>query len=113
MLLCTSIHASASGLSPIVFDGKSLPQRLKARSYLAALSARVELVPFQSFVLPDLGGCGSQCGTPEAILIRTHPVSTLPHVSMDLSVMTESSSHMGDDAMFLQEHVAHRVNTYE
>jgi hypothetical protein len=42
--------------------------------------------------------------------MRTHPLSTLSHVSMDLSVMTESSPHMRDDDMFLQEHLAHRVN---
>jgi hypothetical protein len=32
---------------------------------------------------------------------------------MGLSVMTESSSHMRDDDVFLQEHLAHRVNAYE
>jgi hypothetical protein len=71
-------------------------------------------VPFPSFALSDLRGCGAQFGTAEvAPLIRTHPVSTLSHVSMGLSVMTILSSHMRDDDVFLQEHLAHRVNTYE
>jgi hypothetical protein len=35
------------------------------------------------------------------------------HVSMGLSVMTESSPYMRDDDVFLQEHLAHPVNTYE
>src|ERR1700722_8010395 len=38
------------------------------------------------------------------ILIRTHPVSTFCYASMGLSVITESSSHMRDDDMFVQEH---------
>jgi hypothetical protein len=46
-------------------------------------------------------------------LIRTHPASTFPCVSMGLGVMTESSSHIRDDDVFLQEHLAHRVNPYE
>ena len=31
----------------------------------------------------------------------------------DLSVMTEPSSHMRHDDMFLKEHSSHQVNTYE
>jgi hypothetical protein len=41
------------------------------------------------------------------------PRIPISYVSMDLSVMTVSSSHMRHDDMFLQEHLAHRVNTYE
>jgi hypothetical protein len=33
------------------------------------------------------------------------------NVSISLGVMTESSSHMRDDDVFLQEHSAHPVNT--
>ena len=36
--------------------------------------------------------------------MRTHPVSTFTYVSMGLDVVTESSSHMRDDDVFLQEH---------
>ncbi len=43
-------------------------------------------------------------------LIRIHPVSTLSHVSMGLSVMTQSSSHMRDDDVFLVEHLEHWLN---
>jgi len=35
------------------------------------------------------------------------------NVSIGLGVITESPSHMRDDDVFLQEHLAHRVNTYE
>jgi hypothetical protein len=37
-------------------------------------------------------------------LTRIHPLSTFSHVSMGLSVITEPSSHMRDDDVFLQEH---------
>ena len=34
------------------------------------------------------------------------------NVSIGLGVITESPSHMRDDDVFLQEHLAHQVNTY-
>jgi hypothetical protein len=46
-------------------------------------------------------------------LIRTYPLSTFSYVSMGLSVITETSSHIRHDDVFLQEHSAHPVNTYE